>query len=103
MTTKQTAFRLPEDSLEDIDFIISNRFARNATEAVIRALRYFVEEHQPSIDEDVARKVVKEYLTSAEGKQLIQEIFDNNKSHASSKKGKGRSPAVETKEYVYLE
>lgn len=103
MTTKQTAFRLPEDSLEDIDFIISNRFARNATEAVIRALRYFVEDHRPSVDEDVARGIVIEYLNSTEGRQLIQEICENTGNHASSTKKNGKKPIATTREYITLE
>ncbi|WP_135612784.1 hypothetical protein [Methanococcoides sp. AM1] len=76
MATKQTGFRLTENALENIEFMVNGGFARTATEAVIRALEYFVDQHKPTVDEETARQAVVAFLKTDEGKALIKSAFE---------------------------
>lgn len=67
-------FRLPPRSLDNIDFLIQENLARNATEAVITALEYFAGHYRRIDSEKVTEEKIKDYLTSEDGKRLLKEI-----------------------------
>lgn len=67
---------MTKNALENIEFMVEKGFARTATEAVIRALEYFADQHKPTVDEETARQAVVAYLQTEEGRSLIKSICE---------------------------
>lgn len=74
-TTPSRSYRLPQRTLDNLDLLIENHVARNATEAIILAVEDFASKHRPPAElekiEELLPEALRRFMQTDEGKELL--------------------------------